>query len=344
MMRHHSASPKELFGQLATDTALRHEVAYDCMLCNACSENCPEGIDTKAVFYDVREEAYDMRRQGLPIHKQIGLQKVKNHQSLSFSPLFSSTPSDREAQSIFIPGCSLTNYSPDILDNILTYLKGHMENVTMSVQCCSKPSMYIGHKNASVNQLENLQKMLDGQQIKQIIVACENCYNTYRHHLKNVHVITLWELMADFGIPETLKGHYKNHPPSALHDPCSIRQESHIHDAIRNILTDLGLPFLEFEHKRDQSVCCGSGGMVRETNRHLWEKQRSTRANATNAQHLVSYCQCCVNTLSVSGKNTFHVLDLLFNESFIKGQQTSQKRASRLTLWTNKYISARLSN
>lgn len=342
MMKEYSTSAKKLFQKMDEGETYSFKVAYSCMLCNRCNEVCPKNIEIKEAFHQMRIDGYNQKKI-LPFSAKMKIKKVENHQKLSFSSLFSSTKLSKKAKSVFIPGCSLTNYSPHILKSTMKYLEEELENVTMVVKCCSKPSMHIGDMKASGHQLEDMQTFIKENQIEQVIVACENCYATYKEHLQNIKVITLWEVIAKIGIPKGLEKHYEKDTRSyALHDPCTIRKEVQIHKAVRNILKQIGVQYIEFEKNQSQSECCGSGGMVAETDTYLWEKQRNKRANDTSAENIVSYCQCCVNTLKTSGKHTYHVLDFLFNEECIKGNWEGQQTNSFLKAWNNKYKSAHI--
>lgn len=341
MMNKYTTSTKSLIELMARDTPESHQVAYSCMLCNACTQHCPIDIDLKTMFHNIRKDLYQQGKDKLPKEINKGIKRVEFHQKFSFSPIFSSL---KQAKSLFIPGCSLTNYSPSIISSTLDYLKEHMEDVDLMVTCCGKPSIHIGDETSFNKYIGKIQGHIDKNQVEQIVVACENCYNTYKHHLSRVKVITLWEIIKEVGLPKNLINHYKSDHSYALHDPCSIKEEAQIHHAVREILNEIGIDFIEFEKNRAETKCCGSGGMVRETDRELWESQRHKRANETEAETIISYCQGCVNSLSTSHKNTLHILDLLFNESCISGNMMTQEDKSFAKAWLNKYKSAHFSD
>lgn len=138
-------------------------------------------------------------------------------------------------------------------------------------------------------------------------------------------------------MPKELKNKYSDLKEEfALHDPCPIKKEEQIHEAVRSILKDLGIKIVEFEKNRSKTECCGCGGMVGVTNKELWLSQKNKRANSTECENIVSYCESCVNTFKSSDKNALHILDFIFNEDVINGKAKSQKNISTINQWINR--------
>lgn len=312
-----------------------YDIAYSCMLCNSCVEKCPKNIDLKGMFQNLRIKLYKENLR--EANKSFKLRIVRNHQRASFSNFLASKNNNRKVDRIFIPGCSLSGYDNNIILKIRDYLVDNLKEVEVILKCCGKPSKDIGNLDGFKSNMNKIKQFLHEKEVKEVIVACENCYKTFKEELKEIKVITLWETIDNFKIPKELKSKYLNlQDEFALHDPCPIKDEEKIHDSVRNILKDLGIKTLEFEKNRNETECCGCGGMVGVTNKTLFTKQRDKRANSTNCKNIISYCESCVSAFKYSNKNSLHLLDFIFNDEVISGEIKSQKSINSLNQWINR--------
>ena len=335
MMNTFGDSPKNILRDIDENKISYDEIAYSCMLCNACTEACPKDINLKEMFQNLRIKSY---RENLKnTSKKFNLKVVQNHQKGSFSKFLTSKNNHKKIKTVFIPGCSLSGYNNEIIFKIKDYLIENLGEVEILLKCCGKPSKDIGNLELFESNLNDIENNLKIKEVDEIIVACENCYKTFGSAFKDIKVITLWEVINEFGVPKELKNKYSDLKEEfALHDPCPIKKEEQIHEAVRSILKDLGIKIVEFEKNRSKTECCGCGGMVGVTNKELWLSQKNKRANSTECENIVSYCESCVNTFKSSDKNALHILDFIFNEDVINGKAKSQKNISTINQWINR--------
>ncbi|MEW8955729.1 (Fe-S)-binding protein [Clostridium sp.] len=341
MMDEFIDSPKELLGSIINENKIDKNMAFSCMLCNRCVMECPKEIDLKEVFFNSREDIFKNDKKEL---KSLGYNTIKFHQKNSFSPIFTSKIKKNNIKRIFIPGCSLSAYDPNIVLNTYRYLENVTDNISMLFQCCGKPTLDMGDIEGFKGYSSRLNKIIEDNNIEEVIVACENCYKTIESN-SSVKVTSLWNVIDKKGVPKELKGRYKNLKETfALHDPCPIREEKEIHESVRNILKDLRVNIIEFEKNRDKTQCCGAGGMVCVTNNKLALTQMNKRARETEADYIVSYCESCVESMIRGGKNSLHILDFLFNPKVISGEKLTQDITGTLRKWTNRYNAKRISS
>ena len=86
------------------------------------------------------------------------------------------------------------------------------------------------------------------------------------------------------------------------------------HDAVRQLVQWTGAQIEELAHNREDTRCCGMGGMVAFTSPELAgtiTKQRVAEAS----RDLLTYCATCQSSLAAR-KPTLHILDLLFNPNW----------------------------
>ena len=340
MMDTFGESPKNILKDIDKNKISYDEIAYSCMLCNACTEVCPKGINLKEMFQNLRIKAY--REDTKFVRKKYHLRVVKNHQKNSFSKILTSKNNNKKVKRVFIPGCSLGGYDNDIIFKIKDYIVDSIGAVEIFLRCCGKPSKDIGNLEAFKNNLKEIERDLKNKEVKEIIVACENCYKTFKGTFEGIEVKTLWELIKEIGVPKNLKGKYLDVKEEfALHDPCPIKNEPKIHESVREILKEMGIKIIEFDKNRSKTECCGCGGMVGVTKKELWIRQKNKRANSTECENIISYCESCVNTFKSSNKNSLHILDFLFNEEVISGKVKSQKSINTMNQWINRIKLAR---
>lgn len=335
MMNRFGESPKNILNAIDENKISYEDISYSCMLCNACTETCPKDINLKEMFYKFRIKSY--RENLKDTRKKFNLRVVQAHQKGSFSKFLTSKNNNKIAEKVFIPGCSLSGYDNDIIMKVKKYLDENLGETEILLKCCGKPSKDIGDLDLFESNLKHIEESLKNKNVNEIIVACENCYKTFGEAFKDIKVITLWEVINELGVPAELKNKYLSCKEKfALHDPCPIKKEEQIHESVRNILNELGIKIVEFEKNRSKTECCGCGGMVGVTNKELWESQKNKRANSTECENIISYCESCVNTFKSSNKNVLHILDLIFNEEVISGKIKSQKNVGTINQWINR--------
>jgi Fe-S oxidoreductase len=338
MMKEFSDSPKELMNKILEEKIDASEISYSCMLCDLCTHKCPKDIDLKSTFYNIRKDIISNDKKSV---KNKGYNVVRFHQINSFSPIFSKSANLKNSKVMFLPGCSLSSYSEDIVLKTYEYLKRHYKEIGITFKCCSKPTIAMGDIDKFNKYYSSLEKKIKDDNIKEIIVACPNCYNTISKNSKNIKVTSLYEIIKEFGIPNQLKGNYKG-LDLAVHDSCSIRNESNIHESVRDILKELGVSVIEFKNNKENTVCCGAGGMVGVTNNELALKQMKSRVYETDCENIVCYCESCCESFLNCDKNILHILDLLFNEEVINQRKITQVKSKTIDKWKMRYKTVRI--
>lgn len=335
MMSKYSSSPKELMKEIINDHSVDKYIPYSCNLCEVCNLKCPKNIKIKEMFYNMRKDIFIIDKKSL---KSLGYNTIKFHQKNSFTPLFSKAFANKETKKIFFPGCSLSSYSPEIVSKTYEYLKTHINNLSIAFKCCGKPTLSMGDNDKFIKYYSQVEELFLKNEIDEVIVACPNCFATIKKYSKSIKVTTIWEVINEYSIPKGLINHYGDIDIKfSLHDPCPIRYESKIHDDVRNILKSMGIKVVEFDKNRENSECCGSGGMLRVTNPSLALEQTKKRANEAKTDTVISYCESCCESMMIANKNTLHILDFMFNDDVINKNKFAQDKTSTLKKWTNRY-------
>jgi len=341
MLKEHCDNPKTLLKLLDSDQHFEenlksYRMPFTCTNCSYCEQVCPKDVELNTVFYTLKSDI--VRQNGFP--KFLGKTVIDTHQSLSFSNVFStkirlksskSSQTQSKRKVIFYPGCSPSAHSPNMIQGVQDYMNEHVESILFK-KCCGNPTLSVGQIdkfNAYTNPLVKDVTLLDPEAI---VVLCMNCHNTLSKLFPKIEVLTLWEFMIEHGLPNTQTP--INGPTFTLHDPCPTRKHSKIHNAVRQVLSIGKIDYEEFEHNKDQTVCCGSGAMLSVIHPNLAQAHKSMRASEAGTDHILSYCQECTESLKLNGKKTLHLLDLFFNDTM--GHSFDQCNQSTLTKWMNR--------
>ena len=82
--------------------------------------------------------------------------------------------------------------------------------------------------------------------------------------------------------------------------------------------------------------------MLTATNNELAFAHMEKRAQQSEHDHIVTYCQECTESMKKGGKKALHLLDFLFNEDIYSSGVFDQKQTSTAGKWINRYRSARM--
>jgi glutamate synthase (NADPH) small chain len=131
----------------------------------------------------------------------------------------------------------------------------------------------------------------------------------FAERLPQVPVTSLWQLLERAGLPPGARK--AAGLTLAIHDPCTTRPFPEIQEAVRRIVTSLGVSVEELALSRDLTECCGFGGLMQNANPELAQEVVARRARMSATDYL-AYCAMCRDSLAAAGKRTLHLLDLVF--------------------------------
>jgi Fe-S oxidoreductase len=152
---------------------------------------------------------------------------------------------------------------------------------------------------------------------------------------------SLWELFPEIGLPAELVGKASGSDVVfSVHDSCSVRTYTGIHDGIRWILDELGYKHEEPERTRGTTRCCGFGGMVVPANPDVARRVMKRRVGDFPTQHIVTYCAACRQSMLNAGGKAWHILDLVWGDVVFSGSACpADVLANPLSAWRNRFRS-----
>ncbi|MET4696283.1 (Fe-S)-binding protein [Endozoicomonas lisbonensis] len=245
------------------------------------------------------------------------------------------------AKKIFMPGCSLPSYNPEAVKKTVAYLKQVFPDMGAVQKCCGKPTAAIGQPELFKERFDMLQADFDKVNAEEVIVACQSCFGMIKKGAEGQKPVSLWSLLPKIGLPEALRSKAKHSDVVfTIHDSCSTRYEKELQDGIRWILNELGYKTAEPEYTRENTRCCGFGGMVVPANPDVATRVIKRRVEEFETEHVVVYCAACRASMMGVGTKSWHILDLLWGPVVMKNDDAPDNvLASPVKAWMNRYKS-----
>jgi Fe-S oxidoreductase len=343
MLNDFTSCPGALFRDILEKGYADPLIPFSCNMCKQCTLVCPKEFMMMDRFMDMRIQMVRENKGKSPIkgHKVIDV-----HQMLGFSRFFNTTISgngDVKTKRVFIPGCSLPSYNPELVGNILSHLRDRLPGTGAILKCCGKPTKALGQVEAFTERYAELQTEIDRLGAEEIIVACQSCYVTMKAYSPNQRVRSLWEVLPEIGLPEGAIGIGRDSDLTiAVHDSCPTRDVPQIYEGIRQIMDTLGYAVEEPPHTKEETRCCGFGGMVVPANPKLAKRVMERRTAEVKSDVMVTYCAACRESMIMGGKNALHILDLIFGGPWKADSVFPGRPGSPVGAWVNRYKAKKL--
>jgi Fe-S oxidoreductase/uncharacterized membrane protein YdjX (TVP38/TMEM64 family) len=295
--------PGQIAGSYDFNRADHKAIAYECSLCNLCGAVCPQRLNPTDFFLAVRREAaaagqVDLSRYGA----------ILGYEKRGASALFSYYGLPTGCDTILFPGCTLPGTRPDTTWQLFGHLRRDVPNLGIILDCCTKPSHDLGRQSHVMQMFGEMRRYLVDRGVRTVLVACPNCHKMFKQYGHGLAVRTVYEHIDVHRLPHGGRAAGE----LTIHDPCPMREESAVQDAVRSILTKMGLSVSEMKHGRKRALCCGEGGCVGFVQPDLARRWSRIRREEAGGRKIVTYCTGCAGVLSRSGP-VVHIADLLFN-------------------------------
>jgi len=298
-------TPKSIVAACDFSDPSQRSIAYRCSLCGLCGAVCPERLAPSELFLEVRR-----------LHVAAGsfdsgaYRGILGYETLGRSKLFSWYGLPEGCDTVFFPGCTLPGTRPSVTWQTYQRLRREFPALGMVLACCAKPSHDLGRTGHFRQVFGEVLSRLAAGGVKTVLTACPNCTKIFRGYGEGMAVKTVYEVLHRPG----LKG-----VPAAdgrevsVHDPCPLRYDPEVHEAVRGLLSEMGYAEVAMPHRKETAICCGEGGSVGCVEPALSGRWVERRRLEAGGRRLVTYCAGCAGNLG-QATPTVHVLDLLFRQ------------------------------
>ncbi|MEE1037255.1 MAG: 4Fe-4S dicluster domain-containing protein [Oscillospiraceae bacterium] len=293
-----------------------------CSLCGQCKVLCPNGYDMAEVCHMARENMVYTGKMSLAPHEFALMDMVfSNEEAFLCRP----QPGYEKCKYVFFPGCQATAIAPATVRAAYLDLCSRLEGgVALMLGCCGAICDWAGRYEMYEDTVKFLDAKLSELGNPTVIAGCPTCKKQLsRHEGKGI-----WEILEEIGLPEKAKRADK---PIAIHDACGARGDHETQDSIRRIAESLGCVVTQTEYSGDKSPCCGYGGLTQFTNREVAKKMTDKCLERSDLPYL-SYCMACRDRFAREGRESMHLLELVYGTSADHCPDISAKRYNRLGL------------
>ena len=293
-----------------------------CSLCGQCKVLCPNGYDMAEVCHMARENMVYTGKMSLAPHEFALMDMVfSNEEAFLCRP----QPGYEKCKYVFFPGCQATAIAPATVRAAYLDLCSRLEGgVALMLGCCGAICDWAGRYEMYEDTVKFLDAKLSELGNPTVIAGCPTCKKQLsRHEGKGI-----WEILEEIGLPEKAKRADK---PIAIHDACGARGDHETQDSIRRIAESLGCVVTQTEYSGDKSPCCGYGGLTQFTNREVAKKMTDKCLERSDLPYL-SYCMTCRDRFAREGRESMHLLELVYGTSADHCPDISAKRYNRLGL------------
>ncbi len=318
-LKHYGSYPKKYVREIYNNMSMlvrartSNNFINSCALCGLCAEVCPNDLNMGQVNLETRQLMVKTSRMPAATH-DFALRDMafSNGEKFAFAR---HAPGLDASIYAFFPGCQLSGASPGYVEKAYAFLRDRFcidnAGVGLILRCCGAPAAWAGREDLFAQAQAAFRNEYEKLGRPKLILACSSCYQVFQKHLPDVEVLSFWEVYNQMG-PQQFPG--RELPAAvAVHDPCSTRYESHIQDAVRNILQKNGCKIEELPLSREKTECCSFGGLMWLANKAVAEEGVQRRIRASSLDY-VTYCAMCREFFARRGKRTLHLLDYIFGE------------------------------
>ncbi|GEM_PF-228582 len=312
------------------DAPVNKRMIYSCNLCHDCSSVCPVGIDMGEVFLLGRRMLHKKGKTRDAIYDYWLRDMVFQNTEAG---LLKKQPGKEECAYLFFPGCQLGGVLPDTLRRTYKYLCHVLAGgVALKLGCCGAPADWSGDEALYAQVRDSFLQDWLSLDKPQVIIACPSCASLLQRELPEIPLLSLWDILAKHIPPQAI---YGNNRQVSVFDPCTSDAAGNSAESARSILHALSYQPVHIERQPGSGTCCGYGGLISAVDPELAEEITNQRVSASPYDY-VTYCINCQDTFLSVGKNSRHLLELLFDStSFDEASSIptlTERRASVLKL------------
>ena len=296
-----------------------------CSLCGQCTVVCPNGFDMARVCHLARQNMVSTDKMPLAPHEFALLDMLfSNGEAFLARP----QPGFETCRYVFFPGCQASAIAPETVKAAYLDLSARLEGgVALLLGCCGAIADWAGRVEMQEQTKEFLIQELSKLGDPIVLAGCPTCKKELSEH-EGVKIVGIWDVLLEHGLPGGGHGLTR---PVAMHDSCGARGDAQTQEAIRELARRLGCSLTDTPCSGDRSPCCGYGGLTAYANREVASEMTEKCLERSDAPY-ISYCMACRDRFARQGRESRHILELVYGTDAGSPPDISEKRYNRLTL------------
>ena len=296
-----------------------------CTLCGQCTAVCPNGFDMARVCASARRNMVSTDKMPLAPHEFALMDMLFSNGDAFLSRL---QPGKEQCRFVFFPGCQAAAVAPATVRAAYLDLCARLSGgVALMLGCCGAICDWAGRYEMQDSTRAFLLSELSKLGDPVIIAGCPTCRKELSE-LTGSEVKGIWEILDEIGLPDGAKGMDR---PAALHDACGARGDARTQETVRRLAEKLGVTLTETPYSGDRAPCCGYGGLTAYANPEVADEITQKALSRSDAPY-VSYCMACRDRFARQGRESRHLLELVYGTDAGSPPDISEKRWNRLSL------------
>ena len=319
-------------------------VINGCALCGQCEELCPENFSMAEVCLAAREDMVE-RSFMPPSAHEFALEDMESASGSECALVLPGVDLE-QGQSpswLFFPGCQLAAARGEQTAALYGLLRekmaaGPTPGVGIMLSCCGIPARWAGRAALFGEHADRLRRAWAGLGKPRVMAACSSCMGVLREILPEAQVCSVWEVLDSLPLELPMAVPRASAALPAIlsvQDPCTARHDTAWLAAVRSLAHKCGVATDEPRLSGAATACCGYGGLVWCAQPETAQAMSDNRAAQLEHPGLAS-CIMCRDRMAASGKECWHLLDLLLPGTAITGANPgpglSARRANRAAL------------
>ncbi len=289
---------------------------------------CPKDIDLDNLILAGRQKMHRLEKAPWAFH-DFWLRDMDHANSENAAAVFKN-PDEIKSEYAFFPGCQLGASIPEIVLKTYALLLSVDERMGLLLRCCGAPALWSGDEDKHDEVLDELVSQWNDLGSPVLIAACPTCNLQLNKYVPEIKIISLYEYMdkenIDFKISES-----DGKKEYSIFDPCSTRENREIKSAVRNLTDKLGIENRELPEQSDIQRCCSFGGQPAIANPDYANYVTEKRISESESPY-ITYCINCRDSFVKAGKDTRHILELIFDICRSDVPTASERRDNRVYL------------
>lgn len=330
-LQHYQEFPRQLTREIYNNVSIimgdhmMNKPINTCALCGQCTVLCPNGYDVAEICHMARQNMVLTGKMPLAPH-EFALMDMAFSNDEAF--LCRNQPGYDSCKYVFFPGCQATAIAPATVRAAYLDLCKRLDGgVALMLGCCGAICDWAGRYEMYGDTVAFLDNQLKQLGNPTVIAGCPTCKKELSTH-KGINLLGIWEILEKIGLPEKSK---RLDAPIALHDSCGARGDQDTQNSIRRIAAALGCQIVDTPYSGDKAPCCGYGGLTQYTNREVAKEMTQKCLERSDLPYL-SYCMACRDRFAREGRQSMHLLELVYGTSADDCPDISRKRYNRLGL------------
>ena len=238
----------------------------------------------------------------------------------------------------------------ELVEEAYSYLLKKQPDTGLMLRCCGAPAEWSGDEEKHKNKLDEIRALWSELGSPKLILACPTCLKKFKTYLSEIPVISLYEIMADWGIdameagfrvsdagaerkPGSSERETEKETVYSVFDACAARHEDGMKESVRTLAAAAGYSLQALPEQERNSRCCSFGGQPGMANPEYAEFVVQKRLSESENPY-ITYCINCRDVFLEAGKDSVHILDIIFGDG--KASQklatVSERRDNRIKL------------